>query len=172
MASKNTSTAAGASLMLFGVSTERRNPIFSSCLFISSTWCRLLGNRLYVLPLAAEVLLPQRDLVVGTANGQDVAAERPADAPHRRLKFKDLIVPLGRSSGRRIAGPDAHCLVLRRRRNVGLLEDSRRPSNITDPVRVSCQSFALLLVRLRRGVERPDLENVVAAAGDEAAVAH
>lgn len=70
----------------------------------------LLFNRLDALPLAAQILLPQRDLVVCAADGQNVAAQRPADAPNRSLKVEHLAGPLAAAG--LIRGPDADRLVL------------------------------------------------------------
>ncbi|KAI6748063.1 hypothetical protein HG531_008605 [Fusarium graminearum] len=67
--------------------------------------------------------------------------------------------------------PDTDGLVLRGRGDVGLLEDGRRPGNVSDPVSVASQGLALLLVGLRSRVKGPDLEDVVAATSDESAVA-
>lgn len=41
----------------------------------------LLLDILDLLPLPLEVLLPQTDLVITTADGKDVAAETPANTP-------------------------------------------------------------------------------------------
>lgn len=142
--------------------------VFFSSLASSS----LLLDRLDELPLAAQVLLPQRNLVVRAADSQHVAAQAPADPPHGRLKVEHLALPLGGAGARRsVRRPDADRLVLRRRGNVRLLENSRRPGDVAHPVRVARQRLALLLVALGRGVKRPNLEHVVAAARDEAAVA-
>lgn len=121
-------------------------------------------------PLALEVLLPQRDLVVARADGQDVAAQRPADAPDRGVKLLEHArLPDARVG--RVAGPDADGAVLGRAGDVALLQDGGAPVDVEDPVGVAREHAALLAAVLgRRGVPRPDLERVVAAARDEAAL--
>src|SRR3569833_4059592 len=124
---------------------------------------------LNTLPVAVQVLLPQRDLVVAARNSQNVAAEAPADAPYDGLEGQHLGGPLaGRAE---VRGPDADRLVLGGRGDVALLQHRGTPGDVADPVGVAGQGLALHLVAARRGVPGPDLEQVVAAARDEAAVA-
>lgn len=47
---------------------------------------RLFSDLLHLVPLALEILLPQRDLVVASRNRQNVAAQAPADSPEHGIK--------------------------------------------------------------------------------------
>jgi hypothetical protein len=93
---------------------------------------QLLLNVLDLLPLALQILLPQADLVVATADGKNVAAQTPADTPQNGVKFECLAGPLVGAG--RVRGPDADGLVLRGRGNVRFGQDARRPGHIPDPV--------------------------------------
>lgn len=129
----------------------------------------LILHGLDTLPLATQVLLPQRDLVIAATNSEHVTAETPADTPDSGIEAQDLAGPLALVGS--IARPDAHRPVLRRGRDVALLQHGRAPGHVAHPVGVAGEGLALLLVALGGRVVSPDLEDVVAAAGDEAALA-
>lgn len=120
------------------------------------------------LPAAFEPLLPERDLVVAAADSEDIARERPREAPddvRERLTAKLLDLPLGVLVG---LAPDEDLLVLRARRDAVAREQTWRPRDVADPVRVPLER--LLEYVLSRGVvEAPDLDEVIAATGNEAA---
>jgi hypothetical protein len=46
------------------------------------------------LPLAPQILFPQRYLVVGCRDGEHVAAQRPTYAPNYSLEGQDLAAPV------------------------------------------------------------------------------
>lgn len=70
----------------------------------------LFFNILDLFPLALEVLLPESDFIVATADGQDVTAQAPADTPQNRVEFENGTRPLAGS--RCVRGPDTNSLVL------------------------------------------------------------
>ena len=76
----------------------------------------LFLNRLDALPPTTQLLLPQANTVITTANSQDIARHAPAAAPHNNLKLENLALPVRRVRlvGARSASPDAHGVVLRR----------------------------------------------------------
>ncbi len=86
-----------------------------------------------------KVLLPQADLVVTTADGENVTAQTPADAPEHGVELECLARPLARVRG--VGSPDADSLILRSRGDVRLRKNARGPSNIADPVRVAFQGL-------------------------------
>lgn len=53
-----------------------------------------LLDALDTLPFASEILLPQGNLVVASAYGQNVAAQRPAHTPDGSIKVEDFTAPL------------------------------------------------------------------------------
>lgn len=120
---------------------------------------RLFLNRLDTLPLPPQVLLPQTDLIIRTTHRQHIPAQTPAHPPNRCLKVQHLALPL--AWGCRIGRPDAHRLVLRCGGDVALLQNSGGPGYVAYPVGVTRESLPFLLVLRSRGVEGPDLENVV-----------
>ena len=74
----------------------------------------LLLDPLDAVPLPSQVLFPQADLVVATADGQDVTAETPAHAPEHGVEVQDGAFPfdgVGRVGGG-ARGPYPHGLVL------------------------------------------------------------
>lgn len=125
----------------------------------------LFLNALNTLPFTPQVLLPQADLVIRTADSQHITAQAPAHPPDRRLKVQHLALPLAGAGG--VGRPDTHCLVLRRRGDVALLQNGGGPGYVTDPVGVAGEGLAFLLVLHGRRVESPDLENIVTSTRDE-----
>lgn len=66
-----------------------------SCLRLS--WARSLRSlldRLDILPAASQLLLPQADLVVAGADGQNVAAQAPARAPGHSVEVQGGLLPV------------------------------------------------------------------------------
>lgn len=59
----------------------------------SSRSCSLL-DRLDALPAAGQLLLPQADLVIAGADGQDVAAQAPARAPGHGVEVEGGLLPV------------------------------------------------------------------------------
>lgn len=94
---------------------------------------------LYLFPLSLQVLLPQTDFVVPSAYGKYVSTGAPAHSPEDSVEFKLLASPL--AGVRCIGSPDANCLVLRCRSNVGFGKDAGRPGDVTDPVGVALQGL-------------------------------
>lgn len=129
----------------------------------------LLLNSLDILPLAPQILLPQRDLVIPTASSQHVATQRPADAPNGRIEVQDLDAPLaGRSA---VARPDSHGPILRGAGDVALLQHGRAPGHVAHPVGVARQRLSLEFVAVCGRVKGPDFERIVRSSGDESSVA-
>lgn len=92
-----------------------------------ATFCaerHLLLDGLDAVPSALEALLPQADSVVTTTDGQDVAAQTPADTPNNSIKLELCALPARRARriGICLARPDAYSSVLRGRSNVRLGE--------------------------------------------------
>lgn len=100
----------------------------------------LLFDVLHLLPFALEVLLPQANLVVSSADRKNVTARAPANTPQHAVELELLAGPLAGVRG--VGCPDANGLVLRGRRNIGLGEDARRPRDVADPVCVALQSLS------------------------------
>jgi hypothetical protein len=129
----------------------------------------LLLNGLDAVPSTFKALLPQADSVVTTADSQDVTAQAPADTPDDSLEFEFCALPARRARriGVCLTRPDAHSPVLRGRGNVRLGEGSGRPCDVAYPVRVSGEG-ADVVVGLGLRIEVPELDQVIAAASDEA----
>lgn len=145
-------------------------------------------DRLDALPAAGQLLLPQSDLIVTGADGQNVAAQAPARAPGDSVEVQGGLLPIactrrislarhrstsskigGNRTERRVrAGPDLDGLVLRCGGDVRLGQHCRRPSDVAHPVGVTGQ-LAGAGVGASLGVPLPHLDQAVAAAGDEAA---
>lgn len=70
----------------------------------------LLLDRLHTLPFASQVLLPQTNLVITSADSQYVPAQAPANPPQHMIEGQDLAVPDAR--GARIGRPDPDGFVL------------------------------------------------------------
>ena len=106
------------------------------------TYTHTLSLLLYPLdavPLPLQVLLPQANLVVASADGQDVPAQTPAHPPQHGVEVGDRRLPLVRTGG--VARPYPDRLVLRRRGDVGFLQHGGRPGHIPDPVGVAGEFF-------------------------------
>lgn len=127
----------------------------------------LLLHLAHTLPLAAQVLLPESDLVVAARDSKDVATQRPAHTPDNiseLLVAESLLLP-GRAGG--ILCPDQHSLVLRTAGQVVLGESNVGcPGNIANPVSVSLERL-LLLPGLGVLPVGPDLDQVVASSTAE-----
>lgn len=93
---------------------------------------QLLLDVLDLLPLPLQILLPQADLVVAAADGKNVAAQTPANAPQNGIELECLAGPLAGVGS--VRGPDADGLVLRGRGDVRFGQNAGRPGHITDPV--------------------------------------
>jgi hypothetical protein len=96
-----------------------------------------LLNPLNTLPLPPQILLPQTHTIIAPTNRQHIPAQAPADAPHDGVEVQHGAGPLVAGRVRRRRRPDAHRLVLRRRRDVRLLQHRRRPRHVAHPVRVA-----------------------------------
>lgn len=120
------------------------------------------------VPIPPQILLPQCDLVVAAAHGEDVATQGPTHAPDGGVEVEDLGVPLAGAGG--VRGPDTHRLVLGGTRDVALLQHGGAPGDIAHPVRVAGQGLPLQLVAASGGIVDPDLDEVVAASSDETPV--
>lgn len=93
---------------------------------------QLLLDILDLLPLALQVLLPQADLVVTTADGKNVTAQTPANTPQNGIKLECLAGPLARVGS--VGGPDADGLVLGGGGNVRFGQNAGGPGHVADPV--------------------------------------
>jgi hypothetical protein len=124
--------------------------------------CPLFLNRLDAFPATAQLLLPQANAVVASADSQHVAGHAPAATPYDDLEFQHLALPVGCICliGACSACPDSYGVVLRGRGNVGFAERRRRPRDIAHPVSVSRKS-ADVVVRSGSRVVRPELDEVV-----------
>jgi hypothetical protein len=87
--------------MLFGVSAKHKPISPPTPLFL---------NSLNTLPLAPQILLPQTNLVITSADSQDIPAQAPANPPQNMIKSQNLAIPYSRSAG--IRSPDSNRLVL------------------------------------------------------------
>lgn len=119
---------------------------------------KLLLNVLHLLPLALKVLLPQADLVVTTADGEDVTAQTPAHAPEHAVKLECLASPLARVGC--VGSPDADGLILRSRGDIGFGQDTRGPSDVTDPVGVALQGLGEVITLGLRAAAKEKVSTV------------